>query len=71
MKRNFRNGELVALIGEAERAGHDSLKPMTEYAMKAKGLDTGDESLLKRIRWSVGECRTRTGRMARREAGNG
>lgn len=68
MKRNFRNGELVALIGEAERAGHDSLKPITEYVMRKKGLDMTDESLLKRIRWSVRECRQRTGRMARASA---
>ncbi len=58
--RRFANGELIALIGEAERSGHKTVTPIVQYVMSAKGMDLTDERLRRKIIYSVKECRKRT-----------
>jgi len=67
--RRFGNGELVKLIGEAERAGHTTAQQTTLYVMRAKGMDPNDESLRKRIWGSVKDCRKRTSAVVRAAKG--
>ncbi len=57
--RRFANGELIALIGEAERAGHQTPTRIAQYIMAAKGWDSSDDKLAKRILFSVKDCRKR------------
>lgn len=57
--RVFANGELIRLLGEAERGGATTLAAITAYVMKAKEMDPGNVKLRKRIYWSVKECRKR------------
>lgn len=59
--RRFANGELIALIGEAERAGHQTPTRVAQFIMAAKGMDTSDKVLTKRIVFSVKDCRKRMG----------
>lgn len=47
--RLFASGELIALIGEAERAGHKTPVPILDYLMKAKGLDATDKRLRQKL----------------------
>jgi hypothetical protein len=63
--RRFANGELVAMVGEAERLGHTSQSQIVTYVMTAKGWDVEDETLRKRIAYSVKDCRKRTSAIAR------
>lgn len=58
-ERRFANGELIALVGEAERAGHRSPPAIAQYVMGAKGMDLTDKKLAARILWSVKDCRKR------------
>lgn len=67
--RRFANGELVALIGEAERAGHSIPTTITAYVMAAKGMNPNDEALHKRVMWSVKDCRKRTSAVVRAARG--
>jgi hypothetical protein len=57
--RRFANGELMALIGEAERAGHQTPTRIAQFIMAAKGMDQSDKKLVARILFSVKDCRKR------------
>jgi hypothetical protein len=57
--RFFGPGELIRMIGEAERSGMSAPREIAGYIMKAKGLDQTDKSLVRRIRWGVTDCRKR------------
>jgi hypothetical protein len=57
--RRFANGELIALVGEAERAGNTTPVRIAQYIMAAKGMDAADEKLRKRIIFSVKDVRKR------------
>ena len=58
-KRLFASGELIALIGEAERAGHTTPVPMLNYIMKAKALDATDKKVRQKLLYRVKDCRRR------------
>jgi hypothetical protein len=58
-KRLFAAGELMALIGEAERAGHTTPTPMLNYILKAKGLDATDKKVRQKLLYRVKDCRKR------------
>jgi hypothetical protein len=56
----FGPGELIKLIGEAERLhGLSGPKKTALHIIRAKGLDATDKDLIRRVRWSVTECRKR------------
>lgn len=57
----FANGELLRLIGEAERAGNQTPTPtrIIRYVMARKGMDASDKKLCARILFSVKDCRKR------------
>jgi hypothetical protein len=55
----FAAGELMRLIGEAERAGFSTHREIALYIIRTKKLDATDRDLIRRVRWSVGECRKR------------
>ena len=57
--RSFANGELIALVGEAERAGNQTPIRIAQYIMAAKSMDSADEKLRKRIIFSVRDGRKR------------
>lgn len=57
-RRRFANGELIALIGEAERGGHTTVSAVARYIVSAKGWDPTDDDLTRKIRYSVKECRS-------------
>jgi hypothetical protein len=57
--RVFAHGELIALIGDAERKGCNTNAAVVEHVMRAKGQDPSDAFLKKRIAWSVKDCRKR------------
>jgi hypothetical protein len=57
--RRFANGELIKLIGEAERAGNQTPTRIAQYIMAAKGMDQDDKKLVARIIFSVKDCRKR------------
>ena len=58
-KRRFANGELIRLVGEAERAGSTSHNAIAHWLVRAKGWNAADQILYKRTLWSVKECRKR------------
>ena len=58
-KRRFANGELIRLIGEAERAGVTSANGIARWIAQTKGWPVNDQTLAKRTLWSVKECRKR------------
>lgn len=58
-KRRFANGELIRLIGEAERSGVTSVNGIARWIIQSKGWNEGDQTLYKRVLWSVKECRKR------------
>lgn len=55
--RRFANGELMRLIGEAERAGNQTPVRIAQYIMASKGMDAEDLKLRARIIYGVKECR--------------
>jgi hypothetical protein len=55
----FGPGELMALVGQAERAGCDDAVSVTRWVMLARNLDEG---LYQRVRASVKDCRKRLNR---------
>lgn len=57
--RRFANGELMKLIGEAERVGHQTPARIAQFVMAAKGMDQTDRKLVSKIRFSVKDCRKR------------
>ena len=57
--RRFANGELMRLIGEAERAGNQTPTRIAQFVMAAKGMDQTDKKLVARIIFSVKDCRKR------------
>jgi hypothetical protein len=57
--RRFANGELMKLIGEAERAGNQTPTRITQFVMAAKGMDQADAKLTARVLFSVKDCRKR------------
>ena len=57
--RRFANGELIKLIGEAERAGNQTPTRIAQFVMAAKGMDQADKKLVARIIFSVKDCRKR------------
>ena len=57
--RLFGPGELMRLIGEHERAGLTRSIDIARAIMSAKRLDIEDREIVKRVRWSVTECRKR------------
>ena len=59
LSRRFANGELIKLIGEAERAGNQTPKPIAQFVMAAKDMDQADKKLVARIIFSVKDCRKR------------
>lgn len=60
VQRRFANGELIACVGEAERAGHKTAMAIAIHIMQAKGWDVNDATLRTRLLYSVKECRKRT-----------
>jgi hypothetical protein len=50
--RVFAHGELIALIGDAERSGCATNSAVVEHVMRAKAHDPSDMLLKKRIAWS-------------------
>lgn len=57
--RRFANGELMAMIGEAERAGNQTPTRIVQYIMPVKGMDQTDKKLFARLTFSVKDCRKR------------
>ena len=57
--RRFANGELMRLIGEAERAGNQTPTRIMQYVMASKGMDATDKKLAARVLFSVKDCRKR------------
>ena len=57
--RRFANGELTAIVGEAERAGAATVQGVVQYVMSAKGYDLTDEKLKRNIAFSVRDVRKR------------
>jgi len=57
--RRFANGELMALVCEAERAGHQTATRIAQYIMAAKGMDASDKALSRRMVFAVKDCRKR------------
>ena len=57
--RFFGPGELIRLIGEAERSGLSTPRDVARYIMKAKELNETDKAVVRHVRWSVTECRRR------------
>ena len=57
--RMFAAGELMRLIGDAERAGSATHREIAMHIIRAKKLDATDRALINRVRWSVSECRKR------------
>jgi hypothetical protein len=57
--RRFANGELIRLIGEAERANVTSHGAVARWVVTQKGWDWSDKVLAKRVVASVKECRKR------------
>ena len=60
--RLFAIGELIALVGEAERAGNKTPVPILDYITRIKGLNPSDAVLRKRLLTSVEDCRKRMNR---------
>jgi hypothetical protein len=54
--RLFAHGELMRLIGDAERTGLNTARDITQYIIKAKRLDAEDAGLFRRLRIGVTEC---------------
>ncbi len=61
-KRRFANGELIRLIGEAGRAGVTTVNGIARWVIPSKGWSAGDQTLAKRVLWSVKDCRKRLNR---------
>jgi hypothetical protein len=57
----FAPGELVKLVGVAERAGCTTNRTVAEHIMRAKDMDTEDRPLAAKITMSVKDCRKRLG----------
>ena len=57
--RRFANGELIKLIGEAERAGVSTVASIARWVVKSKDWNVEDRILHKRVLHSVKECRKR------------
>jgi len=57
-QRIFAHGELMALIGDAERSGLSTNAGIADYVIKAKDLPSGQD-MRRRIQWSVKDCRKR------------
>jgi|JI10StandDraft_1071094.scaffolds.fasta_scaffold20588_9 hypothetical protein len=57
--QRFADAELLALIGEAERAGNQTPTRIMQYVMAAKGMDASDKKLCARILFRVKDCRNR------------
>lgn len=55
----FANGELMALVGDAQRAGCVTSREIRDHVMKAKGFDMTDRVLAAKIMMSVKDCRKR------------
>lgn len=67
--RLFEHGELMALVGKAQRDGLTSPTDITKQVMQAKGVDASDRHLFKRYYDSVKDCRKRLkGRVTVNEA---
>lgn len=49
----FRAGELMRLIGEAKREGHEKPQQITLYIMERRGMDHEDVDLFGRVKASV------------------
>lgn len=61
-QRFFANGELIRLIGDAERSGLTSSESITQQVMKSKGFDYKDGDMRKVMLAKAKECRKRTAR---------
>src|SRR5689334_5495586 len=57
--RRFANGELIRLVGEAERANVTGHYAMARWVIDKKGWDRSDKVLARRVLASVKECRKR------------
>lgn len=55
----FKAGELMALVGEAERTGHKDNVSITRWIMEQRNFDDG---VYKRLRESVRDCKKRLNR---------
>lgn len=53
----FARGELIALVGAAERAGHKSPSSIALYIMVRQHFNVEDDRLYQRVRESVRACR--------------
>ena len=51
--RRFANGELIRLIGEAERADITSMTGIACWVIQTKGWPDADPALTRRVMWSV------------------
>ncbi|MBI1361296.1 MAG: hypothetical protein GC155_13545 [Alphaproteobacteria bacterium] len=56
MERRFANGELIALVGEAVRAGNHTPTAIVRYTTAASGLDPNDRKLAARLMFSMKDC---------------
>lgn len=57
--QRFADAELLALIGEAERAGNQTPTRIMQYVMAAKGMDAEEKKLTARILFNMKDCRNR------------
>lgn len=57
--RLFGPGELMRLVGEAERAGESDPRHIAISIMRSKHMDLTDRELVNRMRWKVTDCRRR------------
>ena len=57
--RLFEHGELMALVGKAQRGGLTSPTCITRFIMRAKGVDPEDRHKFNRYYGSVTDCRKR------------
>jgi hypothetical protein len=57
--RRFAKGELIRLIGEAERSGNQTPIRIAQFVMAARGMDQDDKKLVARIIFSLKDCRKR------------
>lgn len=57
--RLFAPGELMRLVGEAERAGETDPRHIAISIMRSRQMDLTDRALVNRMRWKVTNCRKR------------
>ena len=64
----FQRGELIALVGQAERQGCKTAREVAVWLMKNRGMDPEDRDALNHMIGKVKECRKRTSQIMRASA---